>query len=284
MSAPTSTITPVDFEYIRTLVEQRSAIVLEPCKEYLVFSRLAPLARQHGYALDDLLKMLRKTSFGHLHQHVVEAMTTNETSFFRDTHPFEAMKSVVLPDLAGRRAATRQLNIWCAACSSGQEPYSLAMILREHFPHLRDWAVRIHATDLSAQILSRAKEGVYCQAEVNRGLPAALLVKYFKKEGLQWRIKDEIREMVSFAELNLIGTWPAMPPMDAIFIRNVLIYFATDTKKSILAKMRRVMQPDGYLFLGGAETTLNLDDAFHRQQFDKTICYRLGNPPPVRSK
>lgn len=267
------------FDFVRTLVLERSAIVLEPSKTYLVETRLAPLAREHSFAsLRDLVASLRGKPFQKLHQQVVEALTTNETSFFRDVHPFETLKTAILPEMIAKRAAQKALNVWCGACSSGQEPYTICMLLREHFPQLKDWKVQLTGSDLSRQILDRARQAVFSQAEVNRGLPAPLLVKYFTKQGLHWALRDDVRSMVQYIELNLIEAWPPLPPLDIIFLRNVLIYFSAETKKAILAKIRRLLRPDGYLFLGGAETTINLDDNFERVQLDKTTCYRLRGP------
>jgi len=269
-------ICDADFEYIRTLVYERSAIVLEPSKTYLVESRLTPLSRRERVdSLADLVALLRQQRFGDLHRKVVEAMTTNETSFFRDVHPFNALKSHILPELLAKRRAERALQVWCAACSSGQEPYTIAMLLREHFPELASWTVRIVATDLSGEMLERAKSGKYNQLEVNRGMPAPLLVKYFERRGLDWYVNDALRSMITFRELNLIESWPVLPRMDVVFLRNVLIYFDVNTKKTILGKVRQVMRPDAYLFLGGAETTMNLDDSFERIQFEKSGGYRI---------
>ena len=265
-----------DFNYVRELVQRRSAIALDAGKEYLVESRLASVAAQHGCAsLQELVTRLRAPASDRLQHAVVEAMTTNETSFFRDVHPFEALRKAVLPELIQRRAVERRLNIWCAACSSGQEPYSIAMLVREHFPALLGWNLRLYATDLSNEMVERARQGRYRQLEVNRGLPAPMVVKYFERQGTEWQLKEEVRRMVEFRRLNLIEPWPAWPPMDLVFLRNVLIYFDTPTKQGILGKMRRVLRPDGCLFLGGAETTLNLDDAFVRVQYDRAGCYRL---------
>jgi chemotaxis protein methyltransferase CheR len=267
-----------DFAYIVKLVHDRSAIVLETGKEYLVESRLLPIAQNEGCAsVADLVARLRSLSANGLRQKVIEAMTTNETSFFRDLYPFEALKKTVLPELIARRGGERTLKLWCAASSSGQEPYSIALLLREHFPGLTDWTVQFIATDLSLEMVRRARAGRYSQLEVNRGLPAPLLVKYFHRHGVEWQIKEELRRMVEFRQMNLVEAWSALPEMDVIFMRNVLIYFDVSTKKNILAKVRRLLRPDGYLFLGAAETTLNLDDGFERMQFEKAGCYRLRN-------
>jgi chemotaxis protein methyltransferase CheR len=265
-----------DFDFICKLVRDRSAIVLDAGKEYLVESRLLPLARSEGCAsLQDLVLRLRTQSTNGLQQKVIEAMTTNETSFFRDLHPFEALKKVLLPELMRKRERERRLNFWCGASSSGQEPYTIAILLREHFPTLANWSVQFLATDLSVEMVERARAGRYSQLEVNRGMPAPLLIKYFQRHGVEWRVKDELRKMVEFRPMNLVESWGAMPELDIIFLRNVLIYFDVPTKKAVLGKIRRVLRPDGYLFLGAAETTLNLDDGFERMQFDKAGCYRL---------
>ena len=269
-------LSAAEFNYVRRLVLEQSAIVLEEDKEYLVESRLSPLARREGFAsLNQLVEKLQSQYLDGLHRQVVEAMTTNETSFFRDFYPFETLRKFVLPDLLAKRGPARELAIWCAACSAGQEPYSLAMILREHFPQLANWRVRIMATDLSTEVLARAREGRYSQLEVNRGLPAPLLVKYFQKQGCDWLLRDDIRRMVDYQIVNLAGPWPLLPPLDIALIRNVLIYFSVETKKEILAKVRRVLKSDGYLFLGASETTFNIDDSFERLQLERATCYQV---------
>ena len=273
-------ITPKTFGYIRQLVLTRSAIVLEPGKEYLVESRLGPLAKVHGFAsLDEFADAMAAAPFGTMHRQTVEAMTTNETSFFRDIHPFEALKKQLIPEIIARKAASRQINIWCAAASSGQEPYSVAMLLREHFPELASWKITFIATDLSNAVLAKARSGRYGQLEVNRGLPAPLMVTYFTKDGTEWVIRDDIRNMIDFRELNLIEKWPLMPVFDLVMIRNVLIYFDIPTKKQILKNIRQVMSPAGILMLGGAETTMGLDDQFERVQVDKGVAYRQISTP-----
>jgi chemotaxis protein methyltransferase CheR len=271
-----NTISPSDFNYICDLVRRHSAIALESDKAYLIETRLAPLVRRAGFtSLQELIASLRTQPPAHpLYRQVVEAITTHETSFFRDLHPFDALKTTILPELLAKRQSPN-LTIWCAACSSGQEPYSVAMLVCEHFPILANRRTRIIATDLSEAILARAREGLYSQIEVNRGLPAALLIKYFDKQGLHWRIKYEIRRMVEFQQSNLAESWPLMPPLDVVFMRNVLIYFDVTTKKAILARIRSVLKPDGYLFLGSSETTLNLDPAFESISMGKSLCYQL---------
>jgi chemotaxis protein methyltransferase CheR len=269
-------MTAQDFEYVCRLVRDRSAVVLEAGKEYLVEARLAPIVGQLQVgSISALVGRLRSGPDDGLTARVVEAMVTTETSFFRDLHPFETLRKTVLPELIRRRADERRLSVWCAACSTGQEPYSLAILLREHFPDLAGWRVSILATDLSGEVLARAKEGRYTQAEVNRGLPAASLVKYFRQHGSMWELSEQVRRGVEFRELNLVRPWPVLPRMDLVFLRNVMIYFDVDTKKAILGQVARLLRPDGYLLLGGAETTLNLDDSFRRVESLKGGFYQL---------
>jgi len=277
MSSATPTLDSPSFEYVRKLVHDNSAIALEQDKGYLVESRLSPLARQMGLrSLHELVCQLRSKPFGDLHVQVVEAMTTNETSFFRDVHPFEALKKDVLPPLLAARSAKKALTIWSAACSSGQEPYTIAILLREHFPQLKNWDVQIYASDLSQQMVERAQTGVYSQHEVNRGLPATLLIKHFQKTGLQWQINPDLRGLLRFARINLIKPWPHLPTVDVVFLRNVLIYFNAETKRQMLEKIRRQLAPDGALFLGGAETTLGIDSSWQRVDHGKTATYRIA--------
>ncbi len=269
-------MTPQDFEFVCKLVRDRSAIVLEPGKEYLVQARLLPVAKQLQLAsISDLVARLRASRDDRLNTQVIEAMVTTETLFFRDHLPFETLRTTVLPELIQRREAERRLEIWCAACSTGQEPYSLALLIREHFPRLASWLVNILATDLSGEVLAWAREGRYNQIQVNRGLPAALLAKHFRQHGANWELNENIRSAVEFRELNLVRPWPLLPRMDLVFLRNVMIYFDSETKKSILGQVGRLLRPDGYLLLGGAETTLNLDDSFRRAEELKGGFYRL---------
>jgi chemotaxis protein methyltransferase CheR len=264
-----------DFDYIRQLVRERSALTLETGKEYLVESRLGPLAREEGFpSYLELLKRLRGGPVGDLHQRVVEAMTNNETSFFRDARAFGLIAKSILPTLIAERVSVRTLHIWCAACSTGQEPYSIAMLLREHRAALEGWDVRIIASDISRGVLTRAREGRYSQFEVNRGLPAHLLVKYFEQHGKIWGVRPEIRRMVEFRETNLIHPWADLPAMQLILMRNVLIYLDVETKKAILERTGRLLDPRGYLFLGCAETTTNLNEGFEPKSIDGAVCFR----------
>lgn len=271
-----------EFDYIAGLVRKQSAIVLEAGKEYLAESRLLPLAEQEGFSsLHEFVARLRSGPPGDLHRRVVEAMTTNETWFFRDDYPFQTLGRSLLPEIMKNRQREKELNIWSAACSSGQEPYSIAMTLNEHMPNRQDWKVRIIASDLSSEALERARAGRYYQLEVNRGVPATLLAKYFRQCGTEWEIREEIRQQVELCQINLIGPWPSLPPLDVVFLRNVLIYFDVESKRAILSRVRAVLRPDGYLFLGGAETTMNLDNAFERTEHEKGWGYRLRRPYEV---
>lgn len=280
------TLTSTDFTYIAELVHRESAIVLEPGKEYLVESRLLPIARDVGAeSIAGLVHQLRRGTGSELRDQVVEAMTTNETSFFRDVHPFAALADTVLPEILQARQSHRRIDVWCAAASSGQEPYSVAMLLHELLGLDPSWQARILATDLSPRMLDRTQLGLYSQLEVNRGLPVQRLLRHFERDGHQWRAKEPLRSMIQTQVLNLDGAWPTMPTMDVVLLRNVLIYFDVPTKKRILARVREVLRPDGYLFLGGAETTLGLDDAYERVLVGRAPAYRprAGLTSAIRS-
>lgn len=270
-------MTESDYAYVAKLLLDRSAIALEPDKQYLVESRLAPVARRHGLgSVGEFIQRLRAPGAYGLADEVVEAMVTTETSFFRDIHPFETLRKTVLPELIAARRADRRLTVWCAASASGQEPYTIALILKEYFPELAGWRVEFQSTDISHDMLRRCREGRYAQIEVNRGMPAALLAKYFRQDGATWQVRDDLRAMVDFRPLNLAGPWPAMPAFDLVFLRNVMIYFEVETKKAVLRRVARVLRPDGYLVLGGAETTLNLDDSFERVETLQSGYFRLA--------
>lgn len=269
-------VSTTNFEFIQDLARRKAAIVLEPGKEYLVETRLAPIARDKGLdSLDDLIDMIREDGeLGELEEKAVDALTTNETFFFRDFHPFEAVRKEILPKLIEERKTFSKLTIWCGASSTGQEPYSLAMLIREHFPELASWSIRILATDYSNRVLEKAKSGRYSQLEVNRGLPASYLIKYFTKDGNDWVIKDEIRKMVEYSRLNLVESWPIIPPLDMVWVRNVMIYFDVESKRSILKRVGNCILPHGYLFLGTSETTLNIDPAWKPLQIAGTTVYQ----------
>jgi chemotaxis protein methyltransferase CheR len=251
-----------DFDFICQILRQRSGLVLSNDKAYLLESRLLPVARKYRLAsFEELVRLIRVKNDELVIKDVVEAMTTNESFFFRDTKPFEQFKQIVLPTLMASRT-NKQLRIWSAACSSGQEPYSLSMILCEMAAQLAGWKIEIVGTDLSTEILDRAKEGVYSQFEAQRGLPINLLVKYFTQVGDRWQINQKIRSMVQYREFNLLTDPKVLGRFDVVFCRNVLIYFDQPTKSKILNNISGLMPTDGYLFLGGAETVLGITDRF----------------------
>jgi chemotaxis protein methyltransferase CheR len=257
-------ILPDDFRFVAELVRAASGVVIEHGKEYLVEVRLQPVVSQSGFAnLSGLVAALRSRPIGPLAQMVVDAMTTNETSFFRDVLPFEHLREHVLPELIERRAQRRQLSIWSAAASSGQEPYSIAMLLREHFPQIAGWNLRLLATDISQPVIARGREGLYNQLEVNRGLPATLLVRYFHRRGIQWQLDEDVRRLVHWREFNLAARrWPALEAFDVVLLRNVMIYFDPATKRQVLGNVRKLLAPDGSLFLGMSESAGHGDEAF----------------------
>jgi len=255
-------MTPADFETYATLVKGKSGLVLTPEKTYLLESRLMPIARRIGVKdLGELAAKLRAGPDKTLSEEVVEAMTTNESFFFRDGTPFQQFRDLVLPRLIDARAATRTLRIWCAAASTGQEPYTIALILKEAAVKLAGWKVGILGTDISRDVLQRAGAGVYSQFEVQRGLPIQLLVKYFTQVNGGWQISQAIRAMVDYRYLNLLESFSTLGQFDIIFCRNVLIYFDPPTKKDVLERMARNLAPDGQLYLGGAETVVGITDA-----------------------
>ncbi|MEV7431656.1 MULTISPECIES: protein-glutamate O-methyltransferase CheR [unclassified Nocardioides] len=266
-------ISPRTFGFVADLVRSESAIVLAAGKEYLVESRLLPLARAGGHAdVDAYVGDLERRRTPAAVRAVVEALTTNETSWFRDSEPFTALKQVVLPELAARRAG-RPIRVWCAACSSGQEPYSVSMVVQDT-PAVAQHRVEIVATDLSEEMVQRARTGEYSQLEVNRGLPATTLVRYFQRAGVGWRVDPQVAARVSFRTLNLVRPFPPMGGFDVVMLRNVLIYFDLATKRDILRRVSRVLAPDGYLFLGAAEMTTGVDDSWERVPAGRSSIYR----------
>ncbi|CAM3731793.1 CheR family methyltransferase [Nocardioides zeicaulis] len=273
-------LSPRSFAYVSELVRREAAIVLETGKEYLVEARLQPLARAGGFAnLDAYVAHLQTPGGFTGRAAVVEALTTNETSWFRDREPFDVLVAQVIPDLLARNAARRKITVWSAACSSGQEAYTIAMLLQEHVVS-RGFQVEIVATDIAPSMVQRTKEGRYSQLEIGRGLPAPLMVKHFQRAGTQWQVSDQLRSMVRAQTMNLATAFPPMPVFDLVFLRNVLIYFDQPTKRSVLQRVRQVMSPDGYLFLGGAETTLGVDETWHRQPVGRLT---LNRPRPPAS-
>jgi chemotaxis protein methyltransferase CheR len=266
---------PAASQFLRKLILKGSAIVLDDQKDYLLQARLGPLIEKEGLTTwDELVRRLTAPGTVALRQRVIEAVTTHETSFFRDWHPFEAMQAHLLPALA-LESRKRAIHIWSAAASSGQEIYSLAFLAAQQ-PGMDLGHVRFIATDISSEILAKAREGKYSQLEVSRGLPTRLLLRYFDKLGVEYRVKDDIRRLIEFRPLNLIEAWPALPEMDVVFLRNVLIYFDVPTKRLIIDRIARTMRKGGYLFLGGVESTLNLTDRFTEVHVGKTTCHQLA--------
>ncbi|MEQ8357344.1 MAG: protein-glutamate O-methyltransferase [Kiloniellaceae bacterium] len=266
-----------DFEFIAKLLYQRSGLVITQEKAYLLESRLNPVARKWDLdGFETLISNLRTKKDERLVVDVTEAMTTNESFFFRDNRPFDQFKDIVLPHMLEARAARKQIRIWSAACSSGQEPYTLAMMLKEESAKLAGWKVEIVATDLSTEILDKAKVGLYSQFEVQRGLPITYLMKYFKQEGEKWRISDEIRNMVSYRPFNLLESPAPLGTFDVVFCRNVLIYFDQSTKGEVLSRISQIMSADAFLYLGGAETVLGISDSFEVLPGQRGI-YRLSD-------
>jgi chemotaxis protein methyltransferase CheR len=247
-----------DFHYLRSLVHSHTACLIGKEKAYLIEARLEPIAKDHGMSLHEFITRLRHEPLCRRHREAIEALMNDETTFFRDPGTFNLLQDQVLPALIGRRYNVGRLDIWCAGCASGQEPYSVAMVIRDHFPFLLDWTLRLIASDWSVRNLERAREGLYNNAEIERGLPAGLRTKYFEKRGRYWRIDDAVRRMVEFQHINLVDPMLPVPAMDIIFLRNVLLYFARPAKRSVLARVCEVLRPDGYIALGAAETTFDL--------------------------
>jgi chemotaxis protein methyltransferase CheR len=252
-----------DFDLYKDLLKEKSGLTLTPDKSYLLDSRLTPVARKHGFAtLENMTMALRGVPKPDLLKDVIEAMTTNETSFYRDSKPFDQFRDVVLPHILKTRSGAKRLRIWCAAASTGQEPYSLCMLLREHAQKLAGWTIEFVATDIDTTVLENAKKGEYSQFEVQRGLPIQMLMKYFEQKGDRWALKQDIKSMVQFKYFNLLEPMSSLGKFDIIFCRNVLIYFDRETKGKVLGNMAQLLPDDGFLFLGGAETVLGITDAF----------------------
>ncbi|KRR01890.1 CheR family methyltransferase [Bradyrhizobium valentinum] len=274
-------MTPSDYEYLRKLLKERSGLDLSADKQYLVESRLLPLARKSS--LPGISELVEKMKGGAaaLTAEVVEAMTTNETFFFRDKIPFDHLREAVIPAMVQARAARRSLRIWCAASSTGQEPYSIAMCLKEAGSLLSGWRTEIVATDLSQAVLEKSKAGIFSQFEVQRGLPIGLLVKYFTQNGELWQINAEIRSMVQHRQLNLLQDFSHLGVFDIIFCRNVLIYFDQHTKANIFERLSRMLEPDGVLALGAAESVVGITNTF-KPYPERRGLYRTNIAPVIR--
>lgn len=276
-----------DFDVYKDLLKEKSGLVLTPDKSYLLESRLTPVAKEHDFP--DLVAMsaaLRGVPNPKLVNAIVEAMTTNETSFFRDSRPFDIFREFVMPYMIQERAHTRRLNMWCAAASSGQEPYTVSMLMKEEESKLAGWNVNFLATDISEDILEVARTGLYSQFEVQRGLPITLLMKYFTQVDDRWQINDDIKKMVQYKYLNLLDSLISLGELDVVFCRNVLIYFDEETKRDVLERMAKQMKPDAFLFLGGAETVIGITDAFkavpgQRGLYAQTGSKHLEAPAPA---
>lgn len=268
---------PADFTLFAKILKDGSGLVMTEEKSYLMETRLLAVAQRHGHpSLAHLARALREKQHPALVREIVEAMTTNESSFFRDLKPFEQFRKIVLPALLKARAASgRMLRFWSAGCAAGQEPYSLAMILDDERLRLAGWHVSLLATDISVEMIERAKEGIYTQFEVQRGLPLKYLIRHFEPEADRWQIKLELRRMVEFRQGNLLADLAAFGRFDAIFCRNVLLYFDGPTKTSLLDRYARVLRPDGFLALGGAETTLGISEKFEPVPEQRGL-YRLA--------
>ena len=273
--ASQSTITeilPENYRFLQAHIYSQVGIVLEDNKHYLFESRLAPIVKQFSLgsinALCDLLLAKRNPEIG---KQVVEAMTTNETYFFRDPAQYEAIRTVLLPALKEERQATRKMRFWSAASSTGQEAYSLGMMLHEE--GLKDWNIQILGTDFASKVVERARAGVYQQIEVNRGLPASLLVKYFRRSGLEWQLSEPVRRMASFDTIDLRKSMRTLGPFDLVFCRNVMIYFDNETKRKIMKELHSTMFRGGWLLLGGAETAFGLDEWFDRKAIGNVTVY-----------
>ena len=279
-----SKLSNTDIDFLSNLVAKCSGNVIVARQAYMLEKQLRPIAERVGLGnAAELVAQLKKTPSAPLSSQIAEAVTVNETSFFRDVHPFTALKSTVLPDIIARNKNKRRLRIWCAASSSGQEPYTIAMVIREHFPELAAWNVEIIATDISNEMLEKCSQGAYSQLEVNRGLPVTKLVRFFERDGMNWKAKKELRDLIKFRYLNLAKSWPEMGEFDLVFARNVMIYFDRPTKTEILNRVGGVLAPDGYLFLGSAETTIGLSVPFQRKDVDVSFCYRPKVSPSVQS-
>ncbi len=267
------------FDYLRKLIHDGAAIVLDCDKRYLLEARLGPLLIGEGLSsFDDLVARLEAPDGVLLRQRVIEAMTTNETSFFRDKRVFQAFRYHVIPELIADRAQSRRINIWCGASSTGQEPYSIALTLKDYDRVLTGWRVEILATDISTEVLARAEAGVFSQMEIDRGLPPSLLSRFFEKaDDSHWRVRDDLRKMVTFRQMNLIDSWSHLRDVDVVFLRNVLIYFDVPTKRRIFEKLSRTLRIGGYLFLGSVESTLNLTSNFRDVLNGKSIFYQRVN-------
>jgi len=265
-----------DYDYLVKFLLERSGLALGREKEYLLEARLIPLARSHGLSnIAELVRELRTRTDGALQTAVVEAMATKETSFFRDNTPFEELRTILVPELIAARRAQRRLRVWCAAASTGQEPVSVAILLRENFPELADWSIEILATDIDGNAVARAEKGFFTNFEAQRGLPRELLAKYFEQVAEGWRVAESLREWLRYRRQNLLDDFAALGTFDLIVCRNVLIYFDNGTKSHVLARLAQGLEPDGFLLLGASETVIGLSTPLERNRRFRSAIYGL---------
>ena len=264
-----------EIDFLRDLVAEQSGNVVAPRQAYLLEQRLVPVAEKCGVSdVSALVNKVKSSSNPKISSQIAEAVTVNETSFFRDMHLFEAMRKTIIPKLIDSNQASRRIRIWSAACSSGQEIYSLAMVIREHFPELATWNVQILATDICEEMLAKSRSGQYSQLEVNRGLPVKKLIQFFDRQGSNWTAKPELRSLMEHRKFNLSKPWPYVGEFDMVLMRNVLIYFDMNSKQEIITRARRVLRSEGYFFVGSSETTIGLNIPFERELINDTVCYR----------
>ena len=276
-------MSPENFRYLCALIKTRSGLVLTEEKAYLVENRLMPIVRQRRLDdIEEIVHRIQREGDEELIRQVTEAMTTNESYFFRDVTPFDQFRQIVLPHVLEARPGGPSIRIWSAACSTGQEPYSLAMLIKDHEDRFRDWRVEISATDIATNVLDKARDGIYSQFEVQRGLPVQYMVKYFNQNGDKWQVDESIRRLVKFSQFNLLEEPIGLGVFDVIFCRNVLIYFDQDTKRKVLERIHRVLKPDGFLFLGGAETVLGLSEDFSLVPDQRGIYESIQVAPVIR--
>jgi len=268
-------VNPEQFRFFAEMVKSSSGIALSSGKEYLLESRLSELAKVLGLRdLDELYRQARFQITPKLKEQIIEAMTTNETYFFRDQHPFDALKTHIIPEILEKNKKMKSQKFWSAACSTGQEPYSIGMIIQEYFPILANWQVEITATDISQQAIQKGAAGRFTQVEVNRGLPITLLIKHFRQQGAFWIVNEKLKGLIHFRQLNLLGPFTGIGTFDVIFCRYVLIYFEQETKRQILEKLIKALNPGGYLFLGATETPVGLPAAMKRVPVGRTACWQ----------
>jgi chemotaxis protein methyltransferase CheR len=267
-----------DYAYLRELVLEQSSNQIDPSRNTLFDTRLTPIARKSGAAnLEDFVNILKAGRPAHLHRAVAEAMTINETSFFRDVKPFEMLRQVILPRLIEQRMQDRRLRIWSAASSTGQEAYSLGMTIMEHFPEVAHWDVKIIGTDISRHVVDVAQRGRYRRLDVNRGLPARMLLKYMERRGEEWEVNPRIRAMCEFQYANLCGPLPQLPVFDLVLLRNVLLYFSQNDRRALFGDIYRRLTPCGYLVLGNAEQAEDSTDLFEVEFAANCYFYRPVN-------